>query len=94
MDKINILKNIIPYTALLLRHIHRHNVIHTRCPSFQVLSLSLYLGFSPKRFFGINMQEIGVVEISPLFYRLQRLLLNISIPSPSFVSINGNTNWV
>ena len=35
------------------------------------------------------MQEIGVVEISP-FYRLQRLLLNISIPSPSFVSINGN----
>ena len=66
MDKINIIKNIIPYTALLLRHIYKHNIIHTRCPSLPGLSLSLYLGFSPKRFSGINMQEIGVVEISPL----------------------------
>ena len=90
MEKINILKNIIPYTALLLRHIHRHNIIHTRCPSLPGFITIIISRFFTKKVFWHKYAGDWSSRNIPLFYRLQRLLLNISIPSPSFVSINGN----
>tara|TARA_Y100001958_G_C21232207_1_gene558055 strand:+ start:248 stop:1402 length:1155 start_codon:yes stop_codon:yes gene_type:complete len=90
MDKINIIKNIIPYTALLLRHIHKHNIIHTRCPSLPGFITIIISRFFTKKVFWHKYAGDWSSRNIPPFYRLQRLLLNISIPSPSFVGINGN----
>jgi len=89
-DKINILKKIIPYAKVILNHIPKHDIIHSRCPSLPGFIIILLSRFFIKKIFWYKYAGDWSGSRVSSFYKLQRFLLNISIPSPSFVSINGN----
>ena len=88
IKKLNIIYKLFPYFLVILTHIKRSDVVHTRAPSMPAFLAIIISFFDRERVYWHKYAGDWETKNAPLFYKLQRYLLKKA--TNTHVTINGN----